>query len=149
MSWIVYLFGLFHYIFATGTLRLANQEPSGVLVFSGALIILSGSSWQLACHKALASLRPASQSNERYSNPAVALCSRNLGFSLLACPHYTAEILIYMGLAVASGGDYGVVALAIWVVVNLSVTAKRSHAWYCQQFGHSDTSRWAILPFIV
>jgi hypothetical protein len=37
-------------------------------------------------------------------------------FELVSCPHYAAEIIIYLGLALVSGGSANTLLMLIWVV---------------------------------
>ena len=73
--------------------------------------------------------KSGSQSRCRYTVP------RGDWFELVSCPHYLAEILVYVSFAVISGGvRAGHSALLLSVVVNLGWTARQTHGWYKEKF---------------
>ncbi|KAK1275718.1 Polyprenol reductase 1 [Acorus gramineus] len=52
-------------------------------------------------------------------------------FEIVSCPHYLAEIVIYIGILVASRGlDITIWLLLVFVVSNLSIAAIETHKWY-------------------
>ena len=60
-------------------------------------------------------------------------------FNTFVCPHYTAECLIYLSLAIVSapGGAWvnrTVLSAFVFVTVNLSITASNTKAWYERNF---------------
>jgi hypothetical protein len=96
-------------------------------------------------------------------------------FDLAVCPHYTAEIAVYVGLiAVQAGGAAvfggrggapppgacadpapavtapGAVLLAAWVAANLCVTGARTRAWYVSTYPRDQRVRYtaAVVPFL-
>lgn len=108
-------------------------------------------------------------------------------FEYVSCPHYLAEIMIYLSFAIlvhifipADDNDTEILATSIslmirgseytehlaslvciklaqfnhimvfvWVVINLSISARGSHKWYHETFGSAYPSkRKIILPFI-
>ena len=86
-------------------------------------------------------------------------------FELVSCPHFLAEIIIYVGLAlVLHGGETHIhdpvhadieAGSIMWLVVftaflNLAFTAMQTHHWYRQQFGDRyPAHRRAIVPFLL
>ena len=61
-------------------------------------------------------------------------------FSSLIAPHYTAECLVYVSLAIAAAPqgmwlNWTLVCALVFVAVNLGVTADGTKAWYERQFG--------------
>ncbi|XVE48949.1 hypothetical protein DITRI_Ditri01bG0043100 [Diplodiscus trichospermus] len=69
-------------------------------------------------------------------------------FDIVSSPHYLAEIVIYAGLVVASGGgDLTVWLLFIFVVTSLGYAAA-THNWYLCKFENDPRNRSAIIPFI-
>jgi 3-oxo-5-alpha-steroid 4-dehydrogenase 3 len=78
-------------------------------------------------------------------------------FRLISCPHYLAEIFIYISFALMlhseTGQDlrqYKSITLLVWVATNLSVSAIRCHDWYLLQFPEYATlQRRAIIPFVL
>jgi 3-oxo-5-alpha-steroid 4-dehydrogenase 3 len=78
-------------------------------------------------------------------------------FRVISCPHYLAEIFIYISFALVLCSDkshglrhYQPVTLVVWVASNLSVSAIRSHDWYLLQFpDYAALQRKAIFPFLL
>ncbi|CAM0903254.1 unnamed protein product [Alopecurus aequalis] len=109
----------------------------------GAVIFIWGSLHQIRCHAILGSLREHKDSDE-YVIP----CGD--WFSRVSCPHYLAELVIYLGMLIASGGsDISVWFLYIFVITNLSFAAVQTHKWYLQKFEDYPRSRYAIIPFVL
>lgn len=50
-------------------------------------------------------------------------------FALVACPHYLAEIMTYIGLVLLSGRWPMSWLVLAWVVVNLALAANATHSW--------------------
>jgi 3-oxo-5-alpha-steroid 4-dehydrogenase 3 len=77
-------------------------------------------------------------------------------FRYIVAPHYTAECLIYLSLAVlgARPGNMvnGTIFCAfVFVVVNLSVTADGTKRWMLQKFPDRQDDvrkRWRVLPML-
>ena len=98
-------------------------------------------------HVLLASLRQiqaattTSTSSVCYTGPP-----RQAWFQWVACPHYLAEILVYMSLVVLQPTTRSV-ALLLWVTVNLTVSARSSHAWYLAHVkGYKERNLCCIVP---
>ena len=75
------------------------------------------------------------------------------GFDWVYCPHYTAEILLYVSLALLLPHSRAVQAMLLFVVTNLAVVADRNYAWYLQHFPrHTKDPRYhrrkRLLPFL-
>ena len=79
-------------------------------------------------------------------------------FTRLSCPHYSSEIVIYLGLASLSCmtdqslSITRLVVLLLWVVGNLTVSAWESHQWYLRHFPmleKPENRRWAIIPYCI
>ncbi|GJN01991.1 hypothetical protein PR202_ga19301 [Eleusine coracana subsp. coracana] len=108
----------------------------------GAVIFLWGSLHQIRCHSILGSLR-----KHRDSDEYVIPCGD--WFDRVSCPHYLAELVIYFGMLVASGGsDIPVWFLFLFVITNLSFAAVETHKWYLQKFEDYPRYRYAIIPFV-
>ncbi|WZY84555.1 hypothetical protein YC2023_030939 [Brassica napus] len=70
-------------------------------------------------------------------------------FEIVSSPHYLAEIVLYVGLVIASGGtDITVWLLFGSVVGNLSLSAGETHRWYLRKFEHYPANRYAIFPYV-
>ena len=102
-------------------------------------LFILASGIQHDCHTYLAAL-------PKYTLPMHPL------FQVLICPHYTAECVIYLSLAVLSAPKGAVVnktmfAALIFVSTNLAVTASMSKEWYERKFGkESVRKRWKMIP---
>ncbi|XP_040364433.1 polyprenol reductase 2 [Rosa chinensis] len=115
----------------------------GWLQWTGAAIFFWGWIYQRNCHKILGSLRKNREQNDAYMIPY------GDWFEIVSSPHYLAEIVIYVGFVVASGG----VDLTIWlllgfVVSNLTFTAAITHRWYHWKFENYPSNRYAIIPLV-
>ncbi|KFM77585.1 putative polyprenol reductase, partial [Stegodyphus mimosarum] len=71
-------------------------------------------------------------------------------FEYVSCPHYFAEILMYLsGCLILGGKSYTWWLLCLWVVTNQILTGLMSHQWYQQKFENYPPKRKAVIPFIV
>ncbi|KAJ8506092.1 hypothetical protein OPV22_006978 [Ensete ventricosum] len=108
----------------------------------GAIIFFWGWLHQLRCHAILGSLRENKGADE-YVIPY------GDWFRYVSCPHYLAEIIIYFGILVASGGsDITIWLLFMFVVSNLTFAAAETHRWYHRKFENYPKTRRAIIPFV-
>ncbi|KAL5855990.1 hypothetical protein ACOSQ4_005792 [Xanthoceras sorbifolium] len=115
----------------------------GWLQWIGAAIFLWGWIHQHHCHVILVSLREHPKQINEYVIPF------GDWFELVSSPHYLAEIVIYAGLLVASGGaDLTIWLLFGFVVANLAFAAADTHRWYLQKFDNYPSNRRAIVPFV-
>ncbi|XP_022135616.1 polyprenol reductase 2-like [Momordica charantia] len=109
----------------------------------GAALFFWGWIHQHHCHQILGSLRVPGQQSEEYKIP------HGDWFEIVSSPHYLAEIVIYAGLVVASGGEDLTIWLAFgFVVVNLAFAAVDTHRWYLRKFDDYPRNRFAIIPYI-
>ena len=78
-------------------------------------------------------------------------------FQYVSCPHYLAEIIIYMSFVIilSSSSSLGIqsnykcITLVLWVATNLCVSALKSHDWYLLHYPeYASFNRKAIIPFI-
>jgi len=174
-----YVLGLLHYAFVPfvvidsdwccGDDFARDPAPSIMQMALGALLCCYGQAQQHIHHKILADIRKgdASSSFGRYSIPM------GRWFNTVSCPHYLAEILIYVAFAIMLNEDmppcgtfvqpnsqlamssvfglrrYKHLILCIWVATNLTVSAHKSHGWYKRHFGSKyPKHRKAIIPLI-
>jgi hypothetical protein len=82
-------------------------------------VFLAGNALQLASHAALAALGGGggkAGSGKAGSGKAAYQIPRGPLFAHVSCPHYLAEIIIYAGLAVATGGRLNALLMLAWVV---------------------------------
>lgn len=70
-------------------------------------------------------------------------------FSLVSCPHYTAELVMYASLwwLLDTPRCWG--ALLYWVVSNQLAAALMSHHWYIAHFDRHITAPHAVLPYLL
>jgi len=111
----------------------------------GLLLFCYASYQQHYCHKILARLRVGPKES-RYFVPYGGL------FEQVSCPHYFAEILIYLAFLLVLGDLTNTSMWLIWafVIANLSTSGIETHRWYKQQFGDSYPKyRRAIFPFVL
>ncbi|MQL87831.1 hypothetical protein Taro_020389 [Colocasia esculenta] len=108
----------------------------------GAAIFLWGWIHQYHCHAILGTLRKQT-GGEEYVVP------HGDWFELVSCAHYLAEIVIYAGILMASGGlDATVWLLFAFVVTNLVFAAAETHRWYRHKFDSYPRNRKAVIPLI-
>lgn len=141
-----------------------------------ALVCLWAQYQQLRHHIILANLRCRRATDDdgddkvrcRYDLP------HGAWFQYVSCPHYTAEILVYISMVACHwyhhdalvgerGFDTTTLAtttittcrwrmgiLLFWVVLNLIINGRQSHRWYLDHIpGYAQLDRFAILPGIV
>jgi len=97
-------------------------------------------------HLILANLRRTDKDKDKPPS-SVYLLPGGGWFHWVACPHYLAEILIYIGLAgLLQDTERGVV-IVTWVTVSLTINALQSQRWYAQNIpGYAKLNRRAIFP---
>lgn len=119
---------------------ITRSAPS-IKTMIGVPIFILASGLQHDCHTYLASL-------PKYTLPVHPI------FRVLVCPHYFAECLIYLSLAII-GAPRGValnrtiVCALFFVGTNLAVTASMSKEWYERKFGKEAVAgRWKMVPWL-
>ena len=119
----------------------------------GLSIFLYGSYHQYTCHKILADLRGGSNSSsedpsslthfEKYTIPY------GDWFQYVSSPHYTAEIMIYVGVCVLMWGNIGVWLIPLFSFSCLSFSAYWTHSWYLGRFPqYKKMNRKILIPFV-
>ncbi|KAK6253763.1 hypothetical protein QUC31_015483 [Theobroma cacao] len=109
----------------------------------GSAIFLWGWIHQCHCHASLGSVQAHAEQVDDYVIPT------GDRFEIVSSPHYLAEIVIYAGMVVASGGgDLTVWLLFVFVVANLGFAAAETHKWYLCKFENYPRNRFAIIPFL-
>jgi 3-oxo-5-alpha-steroid 4-dehydrogenase 3 / polyprenol reductase len=127
-----------------------------------AILFCISAQWQQHRHHVyLAELRPQPQQQrveptmkkKTKSSSSYTLPSKGW-FTVITCPHYLAEILIYtaFALVLAQEGKAGYrhwVVLA-WVASNLTLSAIMNHSWYKTNLPSTATvGKTAIVPFLI
>lgn len=111
-------------------------------VMQGVVICLLGQLVQSHSHYILSTLGK-NKNTRRYVIPRGGL------FQFVSCPHYFGEIVLYVGLALT--GTEGTLSgwyPCLWVVVNLILAARMTHAWYKEHFKTYPATRKALIPFL-
>lgn len=129
------------------------RAPS-LRIFLGVLAYILAAGLQHDCHAYLASLK-ASRNRRDGSAPSTDYSlPEHPAWNLSLSPHYFAECLIYLAIAIVAAPAHSVCngtllcALA-FVAINLGVTADGTKKWYARKFGKEHTrSRSRMIPFI-
>lgn len=107
----------------------------------GIPLFVLASGIQHDCHAYLASL-------PKYTLPDHPL------FHTVVCPHYAAECIIYLSLAILGAPEGAwfnqtIFYAYIFVAANLAVTASITKEWYTKKFGKAKVEyRWKMIPFV-
>ncbi|OJJ04094.1 hypothetical protein ASPVEDRAFT_135697 [Aspergillus versicolor CBS 583.65] len=113
---------------------------SGRTLLSIPIFILA-SGIQHDCHHYLFSLK-------KYTLPTHPM------FSRIVCPHYTAECIIYLSLALLAAPEGETVnktllSALVFVAVNLGVSASTTRKWYKEKFGEAAVlGKWNMIPLV-
>jgi len=122
--------------FSTKDLAIA---PPNVRIFLCIIIFTFASGVQHDCHAYLAFLKPSATSIDQTSTKPDYKLPTHPAFSNLIAPHYTAECLIYVSLAIVAAPqrawlNWTLVCAMVFVVVNLGITADGTKSWYVSKF---------------
>ncbi|MDF1565464.1 MAG: DUF1295 domain-containing protein [Deltaproteobacteria bacterium] len=135
--------------------NLLNGPPNGLAVglerhpvawlldprfLGGVLLFLAGFGLNRASDARLLRLREA--------NPGGYAIPRGGLFTWVSCPNYLAEIVQWIGWALATGSLIGA-AFAIFTACNLAPRALQHHRWYRENFPDYPPGRRALLPFVL
>ena len=145
----------------------------------GVLLFLLASGFQHDCHAYLAYLKgakataenpaelsPASSPNKKETAVAKTVVAKpavgdgeneyklptHPAFGPLISPHYTAECLIYLSLAIIAAPqgswlNWTLMCALVFVTVNLGVTADGTKTWYEKRFGpEAVQGKWKLVP---
>jgi len=110
-----------------------------------AAMFLLASYHQHVCHKILSNLRNDAKSSQRYGIPY------GDWFEWVSSPHYFAEILIYITFLIVVGLNNMSMWLALmFVVLNLTHSAYKTHNWYLEKFKEAyPKQRKFLLPLLL
>ncbi|KAK3244549.1 hypothetical protein CYMTET_45842 [Cymbomonas tetramitiformis] len=124
----------------------------------GVLTFAQGSLHQHRCHRILATLR-SSRPALTDKTPARKPSTTDEGqvykipcgdwFDFLSCAHYTAEVVIYIGLLIVAGAA----SLSVWMMIfsvvgNLGLAAGLTHRWYLSHISSYPKNRKAFIPYV-
>lgn len=121
------------------------RETSPVLATVGVVLFALGSWIQHSSHVTLANVRLAGRKtgSGEYQLPSEGF------FTLVSCPNYLGEIVIYVGFTLVSSFDCNFVSLLAFVSALHSQAALASHEWYKSQFSKNlPENRKALIPFL-
>lgn len=128
-----------------GQVEEEEEDFSPVLTLLGIVIFTIGSWIQYSSHVTLAKVRLVGRKAGfgEYQLPSEGF------FSLVSCPNYFGEIVIYVGFASVSGFDGNFLSLLAFVSALHSQAALASHEWYKSQFSKNfPVNRKALIPFL-
>lgn len=113
----------------------------GITLFAAASIL------QFQCHKILAKLRKDKSGHVvtlKHSIPRGSL------FDTISCPHYFAEILIYLSMCIIfNGKSMTWLMVCCFVILNQIVVGLFNHQWYHDTFKDYPKNRKAIIPYLL
>lgn len=116
-----------------------SKVPTPQLVF-GCLLFAVGELGNLWHHILLRNLRSTSQT-KTYQMPQGGL------FPYLVCPHYTLEIIAWIGIAYLSA-HWETFALTLVMVLYLAGRSIQTQTWYLQKIEGFPKNRKRLLPFV-
>lgn len=146
--WFYLAMGFAVWIDGAETLILA-KSPIDTIIWSapsirtmlGIPLFILASGIQHDCHNYLSSL-------PKYTLPDHPI------FHTMVCPHYTAECIIYLAMAILGAPEGSwinptISCAVLFVAINLGVTASTTKQWYIKKFGKEKVEyRWKMLPLI-
>lgn len=102
---------------------------------------------QFDSHRLLANLRKDTSGKvytHQHSIP------RGKWFDLVSCPHYMAEILIYLSIAIVMSGRSSTWWMVfVFVIINQLMVGKFNHSWYINTFRDYPKTRRAVIPYVL
>uniref|UniRef100_A0A0K2TH51 Polyprenal reductase n=2 Tax=Lepeophtheirus salmonis TaxID=72036 RepID=A0A0K2TH51_LEPSM len=112
----------------------------------GSIVFLAAWQIQFNAHKTFAHLKR----KQLLSGDPVYSIPYGSSFNYVSCPHYSAEIVLYASVAGICGFRHTTMnVVALWVLINQTITGLMSHHWYLKSFNGYPTSRKAIIPYIL
>ncbi|XP_038067345.1 very-long-chain enoyl-CoA reductase-like [Patiria miniata] len=124
------------------------------LFVAGAIIFIAGEVGNCAAHIQLRRLRGGDRKREgQQAPPSGHVIPRGVLFSLVSCPHYTSEIISWVGFFLATWTLNGALFL-LATVITLIFYSTKHHRRYKEEFDGRDgrelypTCRKALIPFI-
>ncbi|CAK0784124.1 hypothetical protein CVIRNUC_007327 [Coccomyxa viridis] len=118
----------------------------------GVVVFFAGNALQCHSHCILARLRAriAGKREDRLQTTEDGYALPEGGaFSLVSCPHYLGEIVLYAGLAlILCGSNISIMVVFAWVVANLLLAAGPTHEWYSERFPSYPRQRRALIPWV-
>lgn len=130
---------------AQAMLRRSGMPPL-VLVYLGLSLFWVGQAGNWYCHVALRQLRPSGSTH--YVIP------RAFPFSIIVAPHYSFELLTWLGFTIASGLTFPsllILLLSLVILVPMALNRKNKYLKLSEGDDEADVikRRWAIIPGVV
>ncbi|CAN6465109.1 unnamed protein product [Victoria cruziana] len=113
-------------------------DPAIDLKWGGVVLFLVGEAGNFYHHYLLARLR---KEDGGYQIPTGGL------FSLVVCPHYLFEIMVFVGIAFVSQTSYAF-SFALFVFAHLMGRSYSTRRWYVAKFEDFPTRVKALIPFL-
>lgn len=144
MHAIGYVLGLLYYVCATLSLKSSNEEKGERKAdFFFASLLFFYANWkQYECHVLLRNARLQTDRRDQYAQIDSGL------FSLVACPHYFFECVLYFSLCVILRFSKSSALMFLAVCGNLSVEAKNHLIWYRHRIKGFPRHRKAMVPYL-
>lgn len=142
-----YLIGISYYVFVP--LTIVNQSRvdfQNTSLLAIAVVCFFGWMWvQHDSLKILGNLRRNQKTKDmhKYSMP------RGGWFEWISCPHFLAEIGIYVALVMMNPSNASLWMCLMWVISNQTISAVRTHEFYKKTYRPYPKSRKAIFPFLL
>lgn len=156
MHLVQYVFGLGYYVVLGLTVLCSDRLGKGtgplfsqlnwLHVAGGALFILAS----LLQHQSMVLLARLRTGKSGAVETLAHRVPEGGGFELVSCPHYFAELLIYVSLSLVFGG----LSLTWWLVVlyvlfNQALAAQLCHDLYTSKYESYPRHRKAFIPFVL
>lgn len=143
-----YLAGILHYILVpitiiittTTTTTTTLKNLNEIIFFNSfAIILFTFATWiQYHSHFILYQLKfkklhlATNIKKTIYSLPTESF------FYYICCPHYSAEILLYLSLFILLSNNIAILFLLLWVITNLAIVSNRQYEWYYKNYPSSS-----------
>ncbi|KAK9488322.1 hypothetical protein V1527DRAFT_401802 [Lipomyces starkeyi] len=139
-----YIVGYLFYVAATAATwshalesTLAGDDEGDSVPKIAIIMYLVAAFAQYTAHDQLSRLK-------KYSPPPPTML-----FKHLVCPHYTAEVVIYLAVAWICGFTRANVAVLVWTAVSLGTSAEQSRKFYVEKFGAKAVEgKWNLVPLV-
>ena len=147
MHAIGYVLGLLYYVCASLSLNSNNRNGKETeerkAEFLVASLLFFYANWkQYECHALLRNARLRTDRKDQYAQIDSGL------FSLVACPHYFFECVLYFSLCIIQRCSLSSVLMFVAVFGNLSLEAKNHLMWYRRKMKGFPRHRKAMLPYL-
>ena len=117
------------------------KPANDILLYSGLALYTLGELWNGYVHLVLRGLRSSGGSDRGIPH--------GLGFQLVTCPNYLAEIISWFGVYLVSGFSWSVLLFLVVSVGQMMPWAKKKENRYRKEFGDKyKKKRYAMIPGI-